>query len=172
MGLTYRNPADEQKANKPNASADAEHAGTDDHRSVSGWCVTLNGAMIYWSSKWQHVTAFRSTESELYSISQCAVEWVYLRRLMEQIGYLQNSPTLMVQDNMTCVYLTQGARMYHKAKLNDTRVNKVRELSFHDNPEVKVWKIDGSDQSSDIFTKALPRASFERHRSKIMVTSI
>ena len=74
LGLTYRNSADEQKANKLNASADAEHAGTDDHRSVSGWCVTLNGAMIYWSSKWQHVTAFSSTESEFYSVLQCAVE--------------------------------------------------------------------------------------------------
>ena len=97
---------------------------------------------------------------------------MYLRRLMEQMGYLQNSPTLMVQDNMTCVYFTQGARMYHKAQLNDTRVYKVRELSSGDNSEVKLWKIDGSDQPSDIFTKALPRASFERHRSKIMVTSI
>ncbi len=100
------------------------------------------------------------------------MECIYLRRLMEQIGYLQNSPTLMAQDNMACIYLTQGARMYHKAKLIDTRVYKVRELSSGDNPEVKLWKIDGSDQPSDIFTKALPRASFERHRSKIMVTSI
>ena len=52
LGLTYRKSADEQKENKLNGSADADHAGTDDHRSVSGWCVTLNGAMIYWASKW------------------------------------------------------------------------------------------------------------------------
>ena len=134
--------------------------------------MNRSGAMIYWESKCQPVTTLNNTESEFYSVSQCAVEYVYFRRLMEQIGYLQNSPTLMVQDNMTCVYLTQGARMYHKTKLNDTRVYKVRELSSGDNPEVKLWKIDGSDQPSDIFTKALPRASFERHRSKIMVTSI
>jgi hypothetical protein len=57
--------------------------------------------------------------------------------------------------------------MYHKAKHIDTRVYKVRELSSGDNPEVKLWKIDGSDQPSDIFTKAL-RVSFERHGSKIM----
>ena len=31
----------------------------------------------------------------------CAVECVYLRRIMEQIGYLQNSPTLIAQYNMT-----------------------------------------------------------------------
>ena len=172
LGLTYRKSADEQKANKLNASADADHAGADDRRSVSGWCVMLNGAMISWASKRQPVTAISSTESEFYSVSQCAVECVYLRRLMEQIGYMQKSPTLIAQDNMACIYLTQGARMYHKAKHIDTRVYKVRELSSGDNPEVKLWKIDGSDQPSDIFTKALPRASFERHRSKIMGTSI
>ena len=49
---------------------------------------------------------------------------------------------------------------------------KVRKLSSGDNPEVKLWKIDGSDQPSDIFTKALPRVLFERHRSKIMGTTM
>jgi hypothetical protein len=45
-------------------------------------------------------------------------------------------------------------------------------LSSGDNPEVKLWKIDGSDQPSDIFTKSLPKVSFEWFRSKIMGTSI
>ena len=87
---------------------------------------------------------------------------------MEQIGYKQNSPTLIAQDNMACIFLTQGARMSHKAKHIDTRVYKVKELSSGDYPEVKLWKIYGSDQPSDIFTKTLPRVSFERHRNKIM----
>ena len=172
LGLTYRKSADGQQTNKLNASADADHAGADDRRSVSGWCVMLNGAMISWASKRQPVTAISSTESEFYSVSQCAVECVYLRRLMEQIGYAQSSPTPIAQDNMACIYLTQGARMYHKAKHIDTRVYKVRELSSGDNPEVKLWKIDGSEQPSDIFTKALPRVTFERHRSTIMGTAI
>ena len=62
--------------------------------------------------------------------------------------------------------------MYHKAKHIDTRVYKVEELSSGDNPEVKLWKVDGSYQPSDIFTKVLPRVSFERHRSKIMGATV
>ena len=85
----------------------------------------LNDTMISWGSKRQPVTVIRITESEFYSVSQCVVECVYLRRLMEQIGYTQNSPTLITQDTMTCIYLTQGTRMYHKAKHMDTRVYKV-----------------------------------------------
>jgi hypothetical protein len=172
LGLTYGKSDDAQEANNLNASADADHAGVDDRRSLSRWCVMLNGAMISWASKRQPVTAINSPESEFYSVSQCTVECVYLHRLMEQIGYAQKSPTLIAQDNMTCIYLTQGDRMCHKAKHLDTRMYKVRELSSGDNPEVKLWKIDGSDQPSDIFTKALPRVSFDRCRSKIMDTTM
>ena len=69
LGLTYRKSAVGQWTNELNASADADHAGADDRRSVSGWCVMLNGAMISWASKRQPVTAISSTESEFYSVS-------------------------------------------------------------------------------------------------------
>ena len=75
---------------------------------------------------------------------------------MEQLGYQQNEPTPIAQDNMDCIYLTQGTRMYHKAKYIDTRVYKVREVSSRERPEVKLWKIDGSDQPSDYSLKRFP----------------
>jgi hypothetical protein len=86
----------------------------------------LNGSMISWTSKRQPVTTINSTESEFYSVSQGDVECVYLRRLMEQIGYTLSSPTPIPQDNMVYIYLTQEATMYHKTKHIDTRVYKVR----------------------------------------------
>ena len=85
--------------NQLSASADAEHAGADDRRSVSGWAIVLAGAMIAWSSKRQPVTAISSTESEYYSVSQCALNCVYLRWIMELLGYQQTAPTLIAQDN-------------------------------------------------------------------------
>ena len=58
--------------------------------------------------------------------------------------------------------------MYHKVEHIDTRVYRVPELSNGDNPEVRLWKIAGADQPSDIFTKALPRPAFEKHRATVM----
>ena len=37
--------------NQLSASADADHAGADDRRSVSGWAIMLAGAMIAWLSR-------------------------------------------------------------------------------------------------------------------------
>jgi len=81
----------ETAPNQLSASADADHAGADDRRCVSGWAIMLAGAMIAWSSKHQPVTTISSTKSEFYSVSQCALDCVYLRRIMELLGYEQTA---------------------------------------------------------------------------------
>ena len=40
-------------SNTLTASADADHAGAKDRRSVRGWALMLNGAAVTWSSKRQ-----------------------------------------------------------------------------------------------------------------------
>ena len=168
QGIVYSRSADPRVANVLTASADADHGGADDRRSVSGWVVMLDGAMVSWASKRQPVTAISSTESEFYSVSQCAMECVYLRRVMALLGYEQHGPTLIAQDHYACICLTQDAKMYHKAKHIDTRVYRVRELANGSAPQVKLWKIDGQHQPSDLLTKALPKEAFTRHRCTIM----
>jgi hypothetical protein len=108
--------------NQLTASEDADHAGADDRRSVSGWAVMLGGAMITWASKRQPVTAISSTESVFYSVSQCALDCVSLRRVMEIMGYKQNGPTLIAQDNNACIYLVKGSGMCNRAKHIDARI--------------------------------------------------
>ena len=82
LGLTFTRTSGAH-ANQLYATADADHAGADDRRSVSGWAVLLNGAMVSWASKRQPVTAISSTESEFYSVSLCGLDCVYLRRMMD-----------------------------------------------------------------------------------------
>ena len=109
LGITYRRSDNKVSSNTLTVSSNADHAGGDDRRSVSGWAVMLNGAMISWSSKRQPVTAISSTESEFYAVSQCAVECVYLRRVMSMLGFTQQGPTPIAQDNYACICLTQGS---------------------------------------------------------------
>ena len=165
-GITYtKQPIN---ANTLSATADADHAGADDRRSVSGWAVLLCGAAVVWASKRQPVTAISSTESEFYSVSQCALDCVYIRRLMSILGYEQVKPTMIAQDNNACIFLVKGAGMYNRAKHIDTRIYNVRELASGDDPQVKLYKIAGDLQPSDMLTKGLPRVAFERHRRALM----
>ena len=58
--------------------------------------------------------------------------------------------------------------MYNRAKHIDTRIYNVRELASGDDPQVKLYKIAGELQPSDMLTKGLPRVAFERHRRALM----
>jgi len=95
----------------PNQLSDTDHDGADDRRSVSGWTIMLAGAMITLSSKRQPVTVINNTESEFYSVSQCALDYMYLRRIMELVGYEQTAPTLIAQDNNVCIFLVKWSGM-------------------------------------------------------------
>jgi len=76
LGITYKRSAGTD-ANQLYGSANADHAGADDRRSISGWAVLLAGAMVDWASKRQPVTAISSTESEFDSVLLCDLDRVY-----------------------------------------------------------------------------------------------
>ncbi len=167
LGITYRRDGLDEaikslhgslECNTLSVSADADHVGVKDRHSVSGWTLILNGAVITWASKRQPVTAISSTESEFYSVSQCARDCVYLRRIMEMMGYKQSLPTPIAQNNNACIFLVKGSGMYNRAKHIDTRIYRIRELS--ESGEVKLYKVTGENQPEDIFTKSLSRPVF------------
>ena len=91
---------------------------------------------------------------------------------MQIMGYEQHGPTPIAQDNAACIYLVKGAGMYNRAKHIDTRIYRIRELCAGESPDVGIYKIAGQDQPADIFTKGLPRDTFdltlERHRLTLM----
>jgi len=58
--------------------------------------------------------------------------------------------------------------MYNRARHINTRVYRIRELAAGASPEVNLFKIAGTDQPSDLFTKGLPRPAFEKYRAVLM----
>jgi len=84
LGITYRRSAGTEVNQlwATAASADADYAGADDRRSVSGWAVLMAGAMVNWVSKRQPVAAISSTESEFYSMSLCSLDCVHLEQVL------------------------------------------------------------------------------------------
>jgi hypothetical protein len=85
---------------------------------------------------------------------------------MDMLGYKQDSPTPIAQDNNACIFLVKGSGIYNRAKHVDTRIYRIRESS--ESGEVKLCKVSGENQPADILTKSLPRPSFVKHRSSLM----
>ncbi len=58
-----------------------------------------------WKSKMQKTTALSTAEAEYYSVSTAGSEVLYLRKLLERMGFAhwQTSPTPVYKDNTACI---------------------------------------------------------------------
>ena len=149
-------------ANVPTCYADADHAGDpNSHRSVTGFVTTLNCGAVLWQSVLQQVVALSSAEAEFYTASVAGTDMQYMRRLMEELDHPQLAPTPMHEDNMACIYMSESAAMYHKARHIDTHVYHLRDLVK--DGVVKLVKIPTEHQVADSLTKATPCPAFAEH---------
>ena len=106
-----------------------------------------------------------STESEFYIMSLCGLDCVYLRCMMNMMGYKQSGATAIAQDINACTYLVKGSGMHNRARYIDHRI---RELATGASPEVRLCEIAGGDQPSDILIKGLLRLAFDKHMAVLI----
>ena len=113
MGLTYPRPSNRGPMDKPNilwGFVDSDWAGCQDtRRSTSGFVLMLNGAAVSWKSKRQSVVALSSAEAEFVAASSMVQEVIYARRLLEKLGFPQPEPTVIYEDNRTCIAWSEGS---------------------------------------------------------------
>ena len=132
--------------------------------------MLLNNGPISWSSKKIKVTSLSSFESEWYSASICGCEVEALRRLLDDLGYTQRSPTVLFEDNAACIYSSDPDRpMSSRSKHIDTRVYRLRDLVR--DGVLKLVKVGTGEQMADGMTKALPAPAIADFRRLMSVSS-
>jgi len=147
--------------------ADSEYAKEQTtRRSVNGWCVFLNNAPAVMRGKGMPVVALSVTEAELYAATQCAQDMLYVMRLLGSIGLKVKKPMILWVDNKGAVDITQNWNVGGRIRHVDVRMYFLRELK-EEGIIITKW-IKGEENTSDIFTKNLPRKPFEKHISKFV----
>jgi len=135
-------------------------------QSTTGWCIHLGGAAVAWRSARQHSIAMSSTEAELIAASDAALEILYLRELLAEMGFRQKSPTVLYVDNTGAVELSRDLKSCQRSRHVERRYLKIRELVAASVIEVKA--IDTKDNPADLFTKStLDNEAFTRHAATV-----
>ena len=158
LGLTYRSSASipGQPDMPPNTLwgyVDSDWAGCPDSRkSTSAYVFMLNGAAISWRSKRQTTVALSTAEAEFISASAMVQEVIYLRKLLENLGFPQKEPTPVFADNETCIKWSEGAvGGSERAKHVDLRIHFVHDAVAA--KHLKLNKIESKLNGADILTK-------------------
>jgi hypothetical protein len=135
--------------------ADSDWGNSSSRRSTSGNLCLYNRSPILWRSKMQKTTALSTAEAEYYSASTAATEVLYIRNLLDSMGFAQASPTPVYEDNTACIEWGNnviGGR--ERAKHIDIRKHFAHEVI--QNGHMKLIRIATSQQLADILTKPLP----------------
>eukprot|EP00961_Rhodomonas_salina_P021688 291690-Rhodomonas_salina.1 len=85
---------------------------------------------------------------------------------MEDLGFKQQEPKVLWEDNMACIYMSQTSVMYHKALHIDTSVYHLLELCK--DCVLVLEKVSSAEQVADSLTKSTPRPAFEKHRDAML----
>ena len=154
-GLLFRSDSDFQLL----AHADASFASRDLSRSQSGYCFSLGSgnAVFYARSSKQTPVTLSSTEAEYVSLFHCSTEVVFLRRLMEELGFHQ-SPTVIYQDNQSTIHWAQGRENFHRTKHMDVKYHYVRQLVI--DAVIEVVYLPTTQMVADVLTKPILKEQF------------
>lgn len=133
---------------------DSDWAG--DHtnrRSTSGYLFVLGGAAISWQSKRQETVALSSAEAEYVALATATQEAIFLRGILEDIGYLPSQPTKIFVDNQSCIKIavnqvTRNRTKHIAAKYHFTRERiELKEIILEFKPT--------NQMAADCLTKAV-----------------
>ena len=88
----------------------------------------MNGGPISWKSRRQDNVSLSTSEAEFVAASQAGQETIYLRETLTDSGFSQTQATLLYEDNLACVAMSENPMRRKFSRHIDIRKYYVREL--------------------------------------------
>ena len=143
---------------------DADYAGDhDDRKSRTGYLFMLANGAIAWCSKRQGCTTDSTTEAEFMAMAESVKEAIWLRRLLDSLGFPSSVPTPISSDNQGAIQLVKNPKLHKRTKHIETKYYLIREK--YDRKQIDVFYIQTKQQLADTLTKALTREFFQYLRA-------
>lgn len=135
---------------------DADWGGsTLDRKSYSGFIFFVGDCPVSWQSVKQSCVALSSTEAEYMAMSEAAKEAIFLKRLLEEIGYTLGEAVILNVDNQGAEKLASNPVHHKRTKHIDIRFHHVREVVK--NKDVHLKYCPTQEMIADILTKNLAK---------------
>mmetsp|Transcript_61772 Transcript_61772/g.127702 ORF Transcript_61772/g.127702 Transcript_61772/m.127702 type:complete len:1753 (+) Transcript_61772:15-5273(+) len=126
-------------------------------RSTIGYIIFMNGSPICYRTKLAPTFVGSSTHAELAAACMAAQDIVQLRTVLETLGFAQDGPTPIYEDNESCIAIANNKRSTHNKHI-DVRYEIVRD--YVRLMEIVFVPCRTDQQKADFMTKALARLKF------------
>ena len=152
--------------------ADADWAGDiNTRKSTSGYVFHIGGSTVSWSSKCQSVVALSTTEAEYIALSQATQEAIWLRSLIEGMGFTHDEePTTILEDNQGAIALAKNPKQHSRMKHIDIKYHFTRDAIAE--KKIQLMYCPTKSMIADALTKAIPKQQFEELRAQLGVSKL
>ena len=152
------------------AYCDSSHA--DDaqtRRSTFGNVICLNRNPISWTSKQINHITHSTAESEYTAIYHTVKEMQYFHHMLQELHQSQfdvSKQLIVYTDSQSAIDMATSPNNFNQR-------SKHMDLKYHFLKEqvglnvLKLQKVPSADNTADVFTKPLPRTTFEHHRAHL-----
>ena len=149
------------------AFSDSDWAGNKDgRRSVTGYCIYLNGNLVAWKSRSQKNVTLSSSEAEYVAVSEVCTEIMFIKMILTFLNVEVQLPIKVHCDNVGAIFLSYNPKTSARTKHIDIKYHHVREHVVDGIVMIEFVKSEEND--ADIFTKNTNKETHERHSGKMM----
>jgi hypothetical protein len=125
-----------------------------------------NNGPISWRSTKTPLIALNVAESEIIALSSASQEAIFLRKLANELGFIQTHPTIIYEDCESAVALSKENRFRKRSKHIDVRWSFIVEKQRHG--DLKVVSVSRTIMLADILCSPRAAATFSMFRNKIL----
>ncbi|RVW66052.1 Retrovirus-related Pol polyprotein from transposon RE1 [Vitis vinifera] len=142
----------------------------DDRRSTSRYFTFVGGNLVTWKSKKQNVVARSSAEAEFRGMALGLCEALWLKLVLQDLGYLSRQPIRLFCDNKAACDIAHNPVQHDRTK--HVEVDRFFIKEKLDDKIVELPKIRSEDQLADILTKAVSSQVFSKFLDKLGMCDI
>jgi hypothetical protein len=134
-----------------------------DRKSNSGFVFQIYGGVVSWMCRKQACVALSSTEAEFIALSEACQEAVWIRRLVIDLKEDCKVPTIIFEDNQSCLKLIEEEKLSKRSKHIDTKAYFVKD--YIDKKIVHCEYCPTEKMLTDLLTKPLPASKLRTLRN-------
>ena len=139
-----------------------------DRKSISGTLHTYNGTQICWGSLKRNITALSTCQAEYIAATSAAQQTTWIRRLLQDVHMLRNSPTPLMIDNQSAIHVANSAGPTKRQKFKDLRHHYLTHQAAKGT--IAIAHVPTDEQIADILIKPLRRQAYTRLLPKPQLT--
>ena len=137
----------------------------DRRRSTTGYVFKVGGNTVSWKLGIQQIVTLSTTEAEYISFAEAFKEGMWLRGLIEELGYQQEEVTVGF-DSQSAICLAKNNVFHDRTKHVTVSKHVALKMSFVrdmvDAGEVNIQKVSTKKNPTDMLTKVIPCLKFEQ----------